>query len=145
MRALLQRVSEASVAVDGEIVGQIGPGLCALVGVRVGDDIGAARRLAEKLWHLRIFPDDEANMNVSASQLGSPVLVVSQFTLYADTSRGRRPSFVQAAAGAEAQVLVGALVSELRGLGAQVETGRFGAAMKVQLVNDGPVTVLVET
>ena len=98
MRGLLQRVSEASVSVDGVVVGKIGPGLCALVGVGCDDDEIAADRLAAKIWQLRLFPDDTGNMNRSAEDLGLPVLVVSQFTLYADTSRGRRPSFTKAAA-----------------------------------------------
>lgn len=145
MRALLQRVSKASVRVGGELVGEIGPGLCALVGAGAEDDPEAAGRLAAKIWHLRLFPDSAGNMNVSASQLGLPVLVVSQFTLYADTSRGRRPSFVRAAPPEKASALVDHVVSVLKDLGAQVVTGQFGAAMQLSLVNEGPVTVMIET
>jgi D-aminoacyl-tRNA deacylase len=142
---LLQRVSEASVTVDNEVVGRIGPGVCALVGVGQEDDEGAADRLARKIWDIRLFPDAAGHMNRSAAELGLPVLVVSQFTLYADTSRGRRPSFVNAAAPERAESLIKRLVDQLRTLGAQVATGRFGAMMKVTLVNEGPVTIMVET
>ena len=145
VRALLQRVSQATVRVDGEVVGEIGPGLCALVGVGAGDDAAAADRLAAKMWQLRVFPDAGGNMNRSASELGLAVLVVSQFTLYADTSRGRRPSFVRAAAPEQASALVERVVEALRGAGAEVATGRFGAMMQLSLVNEGPVTVMVET
>jgi D-tyrosyl-tRNA(Tyr) deacylase len=144
MRAVVQRVTEASVSVDGEVVGAIGPGLCVLVGVTHDDDRARAEKLADKLWGLRIFRDDEGAMNRSAGELGLEVVVISQFTLYGDTRRGRRPSFVSAAPGAVAEPLVDALVASLRARGARVATGRFGAEMSVQLVNDGPVTVLVE-
>ena len=145
VRGLLQRVSEASVTVDSEVVGRIGPGLCVLVGVGWQDDEGSADRLAGKIWQIRLFPDAAGNMNRSAAELGLPVLVVSQFTLYADTSRGRRPSFVNAAAPERAEALIKKVIEQLRLLGAQVATGRFGAMMKVSLVNDGPVTIMVET
>ncbi|HTT90299.1 MAG TPA: D-aminoacyl-tRNA deacylase [Acidimicrobiales bacterium] len=145
MRGLVQRVSEASVSVDGGVVGRIGPGLCALVGVGLNDDVTAADRLAAKIWQLRVFPDEGGNLNRSAAELGLPVLVISQFTLYADTSRGRRPSFVKAAAPEVANVLVQRVVDQLRGAGAEVATGRFGAMMRVSLVNEGPVTIMVET
>ena len=145
MRGLVQRVSEASVSVDGGVVGRIGPGLCALVGVGLNDDVTAADRLAAKIWQLRVFPDEGGNLNRSAAELGLPVLVISQFTLYADTSRGRRPSFVKAAAPEVANVLVRRVVDQLRGAGAEVATGRFGAMMRVSLVNEGPVTIMVET
>ena len=145
MRGLVQRVSQASVSVDGEVLGRIGPGLCALVGVSGSDDDRAADRLASKLWQVRVFPDDAGNMNRSAAELGLPVLVISQFTLYADLSRGRRPSFVRAAAPDHARVLVDRVVDQLRAAGAKVATGRFGATMQVSLVNEGPVTVMVET
>ncbi|HXW82470.1 MAG TPA: D-aminoacyl-tRNA deacylase [Acidimicrobiales bacterium] len=145
VRGLLQRVSEASVTVDSEVVGRIGPGLCALVGVGGQDDEGAADRLAGKIWQIRLFPDGAGNMNRSAAELGLPVLVISQFTLYADTSRGRRPSFVNAAAPERAEALIKRVVDQLRHLGAHVATGRFGAMMKVTLVNEGPVTIMVET
>jgi D-aminoacyl-tRNA deacylase len=144
MRALVQRVSEAQVTVDGRVVGAIGPGLCVLVGVTHDDDHERARRLAAKLWHLRIVDDDAGVMNRSLAEVGGDVLVVSQFTLYGDTSRGRRPSWVAAARPEHAEPLVEALVDELRALGARVATGRFRADMKVALVNDGPVTILLE-
>jgi D-aminoacyl-tRNA deacylase len=145
VRGLVQRVSEAAVSVDGEVVGRIGPGLCVLVGVSGPDDEEAADRLAAKIWHLRLFPDADGNMNRSAAELGMAMLVVSQFTLYADISRGRRPSFAQAAPPAQAGVLVDRFVDQLRALGADVATGRFGATMRVEIVNDGPVTIMVET
>jgi D-aminoacyl-tRNA deacylase len=144
MRAVVQRVSEASVAVDGEHVGRIATGLCVLVGVTHDDTLGHARRLAERLWHLRVFPDGEGKMNCSAAELDLPLLVISQFTLYADTSKGRRPSFVAAAPGDQAEPLVDEVVSALRSSGAVVETGRFGAHMIVALVNDGPLTFSLE-
>ncbi|MCJ7673334.1 MAG: D-aminoacyl-tRNA deacylase [Acidimicrobiia bacterium] len=144
MRALVQRVSEARVRVDGEIVGEIGPGLCVLVGVTHTDDDAVARKVADKLWNLRIFDDADGVMNRSVADVGGLVLVVSQFTLYGDTRKGRRPSWVAAAAPEQAKPLVEAVVEALRDLGAQVETGRFRADMAVELVNDGPVTLLVE-
>ena len=144
VRALLQRVSEASVSVDGQVVGQIGRGLCALIGVGGKDDEAAADRLAAKIWQIRLFPDEAGNMNRSAAELGLAVLVVSQFTLYADTTRGRRPSFVHAAPPQRAQALVERVVSQLEGAGATVGTGRFGARMQVRLVNEGPVTIMLE-
>ena len=145
MRGLLQRVKEASVSVDGEVVGRIGEGLCALVGVSRDDDEGSSDRLARKIWQIRLFADDAGNMNRSAAELGLAVLVVSQFTLCADTSRGRRPSFVGAAAPELAEPLVERVVKQLRLAGAEVATGTFGAKMQLKLTNDGPVTVLVET
>ncbi len=144
MRALLQRVTGASVSVGGEVVGAIGPGLCAFVGVTHDDDDAVAGRLARRLWGLRIFADDEGLTNRSAEDLGLDVLVVSQFTLYADTSRGRRPSFVAAAPPEQAEQLVESLVESLRQLGAKVATGRFRASMQVQLINDGPFTIWLE-
>lgn len=140
----MQRVSEASVTVDGEVVGAVGRGLCVLVGVTHDDDEAAARKLADKLWNLRIFDDAEGVMNRSAADEGAELLVVSQFTLYGDTSRGRRPSWIAAARPEHAEPLVDAVVARLRELGATVATGRFRADMAVALVNDGPVTVLVE-
>lgn len=143
MRAVLQRVSSASVSVDGAVVGAIDPapgqGLLALVGVTNGDDAVAARALADKIWKLRILDGER-----SASDIGAPLLVISQFTLYANTAKGRRPSWNQAAPAAVAEELVAGVVARLRELGATVETGRFGADMRVSLVNDGPVTVIVD-
>ncbi|GAA1722227.1 D-aminoacyl-tRNA deacylase [Propioniferax innocua] len=141
MRTVLQRVGHARVEVDGSTVGSIeGPGLLALVGVTHDDTVEEARRLAEKTWKLRILPGEK-----SASDLDAPILAVSQFTLYADTRKGRRPSWNRAAPGAVSEPLVDAYVSTLRELGATVETGRFGAHMQVHLVNDGPVTILLDT
>jgi D-tyrosyl-tRNA(Tyr) deacylase len=145
MRAVVQRVRSAAVTVDGEEVGAIGAGLCVLLGVTHGDDRAAADRMAAKLWGLRLFDDDAGVMNRSVAQVAGAVLVVSQFTVYGDTSRGRRPSWAAAAPGPQAEVLVGAVVAGLAARGLRVATGRFGARMQVALVNDGPVTVLVET
>jgi D-tyrosyl-tRNA(Tyr) deacylase len=142
VRILVQRVTSASVAVDGETVGAIAPrgqGLLAFVGVTHDDDENKAHRLAEKLWHLRILDDEK-----SAADVGAPILVISQFTLYANTAKGRRPTWNAAAPGAVAEPLVTVLADALRRLGAHVETGVFGADMKVALVNDGPVTVSLE-
>jgi D-tyrosyl-tRNA(Tyr) deacylase len=137
-------VSRASVTVGDEVVGAIGPGLCLLVGVTHDDDPERSAALARKVWHLRIFDDDAGVMNRSAADVGGEVLVVSQFTLYGDTRTGRRPSWMAAARPEVAEPLVEAVVAELRALGATVATGRFRAEMAVELVNDGPVTVLVE-
>jgi D-tyrosyl-tRNA(Tyr) deacylase len=140
MRAVAQRVSQASVSVDGAVIGAIdGPGLLVLVGVTHDDTAEKARKLAAKLWGMRILDGEK-----SCSDVGAPLLVVSQFTLYADTAKGRRPSWNNAAPGPVAEPLVDAVVAELRALGATVETGKFGADMKVALVNDGPVTIIVE-
>jgi len=140
----VQRVLEASVTVDDEVVGAIGPGLCVLVGVTHEDSIEVARAMAAKLWRLRVLADDDGRMDRSAEDVGAPLLVVSQFTLYGETRKGRRPSWVAAAPGAVAEPLVAVVVDELRALGATVATGRFGAHMQVALVNDGPVTLLLE-
>ncbi len=145
MRALIQRVAEARVSVAGAVTGEIGPGLCVLVGVTHDDDERRARRLAEKVWQLRVFPDDDGVMNRSLAETTGEALVVSQFTLYGDTRRGRRPSWVAAAAPDQAEPLVESFIGALRDLGASVATGRFGADMTVALVNDGPVTLLLET
>ncbi len=145
MRAVIQRVTEASVTVAGHTVGAVGRGLCALVGVTHDDDTKVAAQLARRIWTLRIFDDAEGRTNLSAEDVGAAVLVVSQFTLYADTSRGRRPSFVAAAGPEHAEGLVEAVVDELRGLGAEVATGVFRASMQVRLVNDGPFTVVLDT
>jgi len=142
MRVLVQRVASAAVSVDGRIVSAIHPvdqGLLVLVGVTHDDDVDKARRLAEKLWQLRILDGQR-----SASDINAPIMVVSQFTLYADTAKGRRPSWNAAAPGAVAEPLVAEFVQALRTLGADVETGVFGANMRVELVNDGPVTILLE-
>lgn len=144
MRALVQRVSRASVEVDGEVVGAIGAGLCVLVGVTHTDTAGEAAKLAGKVWNLRVFDDDAGVMNRSLPEAGGEVLVVSQFTLYGDAQRGRRPSWVAAAPPEVAEPLVEAFVAELRSLGANVATGRFRADMQVELVNDGPVTLMLE-
>ena len=126
------------------MVGQIGAGLCCLVGVTHGDDHNSAVKLAAKLWHLRIFADEHSHMNRSVAEVGGEVLVVSQFTLYGDTRKGRRPSFVAAAPPDEAARLIDDLVAELRRLGASVATGVFRAHMEVDLTNDGPVTLMLE-
>lgn len=142
MRVLVQRVTSASVSVDGRVVGAIDPigqGLLALVGITHSDDAGIAARMAEKLWQLRILDGER-----SASDVQAPILVVSQFTLYANTAKGRRPSWNAAAPAALAEPLVRALAEALRGLGAHVQSGVFGAHMDVTLVNDGPVTVMLE-
>ena len=144
MRALVQRVVSASVTVDGEVVGEIAAGLCVLVGVTHADDAAAARRLAAKVHGLRVFDDDAGVMNRSLADVGGAALVVSQFTLYGDTTRGRRPSWVAAAPPERAEPLVAAFAEELIALGTPVATGRFRAEMQVALVNDGPVTLLLE-
>jgi D-tyrosyl-tRNA(Tyr) deacylase len=144
VRALVQRVTEARVRVDEEVVGEIGPGLCVLVGVTHDDSVSAAGRLAEKIWNLRIFDDEHGVMNLPVAAVGGAVLVVSQFTLYGDTRRGRRPSWAAAAAPDHAQSLVDLFAAGLRDLGANVATGTFGADMQVELINDGPVTLLIE-
>ena len=139
MRAVVQRVTSASVRVAGELVGVDGPGLLVLVGVTHTDTPAVADALAEKIWRLRIMADE-----VSCADLGAPLLVVSQFTLYADTRKGRRPSWSAAAPGAVSEPLVEAFVTALAERGARVETGRFGAMMEVSLVNDGPMTLVIE-
>ena len=141
----MQRVREARVRVDGEVVGEVGQGLCVLVGVTHDDTDDRAQALARKVWRLRVFDDGDGVMNRSVADVGGDILVVSQFTLYGDTSRGRRPSWVAAAPRPVAEPLVEEVVAELRRLGATVRTGRFGADMLVELVNDGPVTLVVET
>jgi len=144
MRSVVQRVTWARVRVGGEVVGEIGPGLCALVGVTHADDEGAATKLADKLWHLRVLDDEAGVMNRSLADVGGAILVVSQFTLYGDTSRGRRPSWIDAARPEQAEPLVDAVVARLRELGAEVATGRFRTEMLVELENDGPVTVVMD-
>ena len=130
--------------VDGEVIGEIGPGLCCLVGATHDDSTELARKLAGKIWNLRIFADENGQMNRSVADTSGEVLVVSQFTLYGDTRKGRRPSFVAAAAPEVAAGLIDDLVAELRSLGATVATGSFGAEMAVELTNDGPVTLMLE-
>jgi D-tyrosyl-tRNA(Tyr) deacylase len=144
MRALVQRVTQARVRIDGTVVGEIGTGLCVLVGVTHDDDDAVARKLAEKVWNLRVFPDGAGVMNVPVADAGGEILVVSQFTLYGSTERGRRPSWVDAARPEQAEPLVRTFADALRDLGATVATGEFGAHMQVELVNDGPVTLLLE-
>ena len=150
MRAVVQRVARASVTSRGaaaepyEVVGEIGPGLCALVGVTHDDTAASATKLASKLAGLRVFGDDDGVMNRSVVDVAGAVLVVSQFTLYGDTTRGRRPSWAAAAPPAVADPLIDAVVAELATLGVSVATGRFRTDMRVDLVNDGPVTVVVE-
>jgi D-tyrosyl-tRNA(Tyr) deacylase len=137
-------VARASVTADGATVGDIGPGLCVLVGVTHDDTPARAAKLAHRLWKLRIFCDDEGKMNLSVADIGGEILVVSQFTLYADTRKGNRPSYVDAARPDMAEPLIEQVVDELRSLGAKVETGRFRTEMQVALVNDGPVTISLE-
>ena len=144
MKAVLQRVLRASVVVDGECIAGIGPGLLVLLGVAVGDCSEQATWLANKTVDIRIFPDEHKPMNASVLDVGGAVLVVSQFTLVADTSRGNRPGFGTAAPPLAAEPLYELYVAELRGRGAKVETGRFGADMQVELLNDGPITILLE-
>ncbi|WP_157254748.1 D-aminoacyl-tRNA deacylase [Nonomuraea typhae] len=140
MRAVVQRVSTASVVVDGQTIGAIDePGLMVLVGVTHTDTAAEARKLAAKLWGLRVLDGEK-----SCSDIGAPLLVISQFTLYGDTRKGRRPTWQAAAPGPVAEPLVDAVVAELRALGARVETGSFGADMKVSLVNDGPITLVID-
>ena len=145
MRAVVQRVSRASVTVDGNIVGQIGKGLLVLLGVAQGDDEAAADYLADKTAGLRIFEDAEEKMNLSCADVGGAVLVVSQFTLYGDVRKGKRPSFDRAARPEDAKRLYEYFVSRIRAAGLQCETGTFQAMMDVELVNVGPVTILLDS
>jgi D-aminoacyl-tRNA deacylase len=143
VRAVIQRVSRAAVRVSGETVGSIPAGLCVLLSIGPDDDETIASRLAGRIATLRIFPDADGRMNRDLAGAGGAALVVSQFTLHADTSHGHRPSFIRAAAPGRALQLCEAFVAALRGLGHTVETGRFGAHMEVELVNDGPVTLVL--
>lgn len=151
MRALVQRVERASVTSraapdhEYELVGSIGAGLCVFVGVTHDDGVAQADKLATKLWGLRIFNDAEGTMNLGASDVGAEMLVVSQFTLYGNTEKGRRPSWVDAARPEHAEPLVNRVVEQLRAAGAIVATGRFQTDMQVDIVNDGPVTLMLET
>lgn len=145
MRAVVQRVREASVVVDGAVVGAIGHGLCVLLGVGTADADGDAERLSKKIVGLRIFEDDAGQMNRALADVGGGMLVVSQFTLYGDCRRGRRPSFTGAAPPAQAEALYERFVANARAEGVPVETGRFRTHMRVALVNDGPVTLLLDS
>ncbi len=150
MRALVQRVTRAEVttrvAPDDrwEVAGSIGPGLCVLVGAAHTDTATEADKLADKVWGLRIFDDTDGVMNLSVADVGGSLLVVSQFTLYGDTAKGRRPSWIAAARPEAAEPLVERVIERLRSLGATVETGRFRTDMRVEMVNDGPVTLMVD-
>ena len=145
MRAVLQRVTEARVMIDDEIVGEIGPGLLVFVAVHRDDSESEASRLASKILRLRVFPDTSGKMNLNVTEFEGSLLVVSQFTLYGETRKGNRPSFDNAAAPVKAQLLYDFFVSICRSSGVKTATGRFQAHMRVQLVNDGPVTILCDS
>jgi D-tyrosyl-tRNA(Tyr) deacylase len=145
MRAVLQRVSRAKVTVNGEITGEIGPGLLILLGVGREDSAADAVYLAEKISGLRVFEDEQGKMNRSITEISGSVLAVSQFTLYGDARRGRRPSFDAAAAPEKARTLYEFFVQKIRAMGLKCETGRFQEMMQVELVNDGPVTILLDS
>ena len=144
MRIVLQRVAKASVLVEGGVVGEIGTGLLLLVGIDGREGVEEMEWLAEKCIHLRIFPDDEGKMNRSLLDVGGEILAVSQFTLYGDCRKGRRPSFVDAAPSEQARVICDTFLRVLRSKGVNVETGIFGEMMDVRLINDGPVTLILE-
>ena len=144
MRVVVQRVNQASVTVEGDVAGRIGRGLLVLLGVAGDDQPEDGSLLAQKLVDLRVFEDSDGKMNLSLAEVGGEMLVVSQFTLYANTAKGRRPTWNAAAPGAVAEPLVQTFADALTALGARVQTGVFGADMQVELVNDGPVTVLLE-
>jgi D-tyrosyl-tRNA(Tyr) deacylase len=144
MKAVIQRVSQGRVTVDGRVVAEIGKGLVILLGVAPEDTLATVEQMTEKIAHLRIFEDDEGKMNLSALDVGGEAIVVSQFTLYADTRRGRRPSFIDAAKPEIAEPLVEACAEQLSARGIHTQTGVFGAHMDVALVNVGPVTILLE-
>ena len=145
MRAIIQRVSKASVSIDGEIVGEIGRGLVVLLGVKNSDTEADAKYLADKCINLRIFADEQSKFNLSALDVKGEILVVSQFTLYADTRKGRRPSFIEAAPPEISNPLYEKFIFYLKTNGLKVACGKFGATMSVEIHNDGPVTVIVES
>jgi D-tyrosyl-tRNA(Tyr) deacylase len=145
MRAVIQRVSKASVAVDSDTVGEIGPGIVVLLGVSVDDTESNAEKMIEKVLNLRVFNDEEGKMNLSCLDVGGDALVISQFTLYGDCRKGRRPSYVRAAGPDKARYLYEYFVSKMTGYPLRVRTGVFGAMMTVELANEGPVTLVVET
>lgn len=145
MRAVVQRVTQARVLVDGRVTGEIGRGLLALVAVATGDTRADAAWIAGKLSELRVFPDEHRSMNRDVSEAGGGILLVSQFTLLGDARRGRRPGFTEAAPPETAEPLVAAIVDEIRGRGIPVEEGEFRAHMDVELTNDGPVTILLDS
>jgi D-tyrosyl-tRNA(Tyr) deacylase len=145
VKALLQRVSEASVSVGGEVVGKIGRGVVVLVGVAQGDSEKDARYLAQRTVNLRIFSDEASKFNLSALDIGGELLIVSQFTLLADTRKGRRPSFTDAAPPSQAEELFSLFVSEAKASGLKVETGRFQQHMQLEIHNDGPVTIMLDS
>ncbi|HEX2218833.1 MAG TPA: D-aminoacyl-tRNA deacylase [Gemmatimonadales bacterium] len=144
MRVVLQRVSRASVTIDGRTAGSVGRGFCVLVGLTHGDTEATVDWMADKIAGLRLFSDSEGKMNLGLEEVGGGVLVVSQFTLYGDASKGRRPSFIDAARPEQAIPLYDRFVAALRGRGLEVETGEFGAYMEVEIHNDGPVTLILE-
>ncbi len=144
MRALVQRVSRASVSVEGEVVGSIGQGLCVLIGMTHEDTLAQVNKMADKLFKLRIFSDADDKMNLSVADIAADILIISQFTLYGDTEKGNRPSYIQAARPEVAEPLIEALVANLQDRDLAVPTGVFGANMEVEIVNDGPVTISVE-
>jgi len=145
MRAVVQRVSQARVLVNGQVVGQIGPGIVVLLGVGRGDTVASAEYLAEKIVGLRIFDDQQGKMNQSLAETGGGALVISQFTLFGDVRRGRRPRFERAAPPEEANLLYEEFIRALRGAGVPVQTGVFQARMTIELANEGPVTILVDS
>ncbi|PLX87685.1 MAG: D-tyrosyl-tRNA(Tyr) deacylase [Desulfuromonas sp.] len=145
MRAVIQRVSSATVTVNQETVGKIGAGLLVLLGVEQGDTLEDVKYLAEKTAHLRIFEDSQGKMNLSVTDIGGAILAVSQFTLLADCHKGRRPGFSQAALPQEAEALYESYLGQLKTTGLQIEAGRFQADMQVALINDGPVTMLIDS
>ena len=145
MRAVVQRVSRASVSVGGNVVGTIGEGMAVLFGAGEGDGPGQVRWMAEKVTGLRIFSDDTGKMNLSLSHVGGEMLIVSQFTLYGDCRKGKRPSYSGAASPDEARKLYTDFIAQVRNLGTEVQEGIFGAMMQVELVNDGPVTLIIDS